>query len=510
MPILNRFRRARKVLRGSVTPSTVAPAGHADCPRTAHMTATRRSRPVTCAWALWLLLLVGATVSCASLPGPQPSLQPLTPKQAADRITMQGRSGPVTEAVEARDLARVRAEGHGALFERHLGVLAASGEAQLLRGNTAQLLVDGPATFAAMKTAIAAARHRVLVEFYIVEDEGVAAEVGELLLRKAAEGVSVALLYDSVGSFGTDGAFFERLRAGGIAVCAFNPLNPLERPGHWGVLQRNHRKVLVVDSDAAFTGGINLSNVYAEGSFGSARRRAPPQDADKQGWRDTQIELHGPVVSALAAVFRESWGGQGCKGELPPAPAPKVATPGQRVVKLVAGNPDHGVNPSYTALLHAIDASQRSVQLTMAYFAPGDELIRALCDAARRGVEVALVLPGRSDVRMVLHAARSRYAQLLEAGVRIHEMTHSVMHAKTAVVDGVYASVGSSNLDWRSIVGNHELDVIVLGDDFGQQMQALFARDLVASQAIDPVQWAERSLGQRLLQRFARWMEPLL
>ena len=201
------------------------------------------------------------------------------------------------------------------------------------------------------------------------------------------------------------------------------------------------------------------------------------------------------VVSALAAVFRESWALQGCKGELPPAPAPRVATPGQRVVKLVVGDPANGINPSYTALLHAIDAAQRSVQLTMAYFAPGDELIQALCDAARRGVAVSLVLPGRSDVTLVLHAARSRYAQLLEAGVQVHEMTQSVMHAKTAVVDGVYSSVGSSNLDWRSIVGNHEMDVIVLGDDFGQQMQALFSRDLTVSRRIDPRQWGHAQPG---------------
>ena len=448
--------------------------------------------------------------ACASLQVQDRQLAPASPKLAAERITLQGRNGPVSDATEARDLARVRSEGNGALFERQLGVLAAKGDTELLRGNTAKLLVDGPVTFAAMKAAIAGARHRVLVEFYIVEDEGVAAEVAELLLRKAAEGVSVSMMYDSVGSMGTDAAFFDRLRQGGVAVCAFNPVNPLERPGHWGLLQRNHRKMLAVDSDVAFTGGINLSNVYAEGSFGGSRHKTPPADADKQGWRDTQVELRGPVVSALATLFRESWAQQGCNGELPPAPAPRVATPGQRIVKLVAGDPANGINPSYTALLHAIDAAQRSVQLTMAYFAPGPELIQALCDASRRGVAVSLVLPGRSDVKMVLHAARSRYAQLLDAGVEIHEMTQSVMHAKTAVIDGVYSSVGSSNLDWRSILGNQEVDVIVLGDDFGQQMQALFARDLTVSQRIDPAQWAHRGLGERLKQGFARMVEPLL
>lgn len=467
----------------------------------------RSGAALTSACVLAALLLA----SCGALPKRDPDVNPLPPRQVAERVTLQSRDGPVPPAAEAQALAKVRDEGNGVLFQRHLGVLAASGDTQLWRGNTARLLVDGPATFAAMKAAIAAAKQRLLLEFYIVEDEGVAAEVGELLLRKAGQGVRVALMYDSVGSINTDKAFFERLRAGGIAVCAFNPINPLERPGHWGVMERNHRKMLAADSDVAFTGGINLSNVYAKGSSGLGRgERKPPDDGDTQGWRDTQVELRGPVVNALAALFQQSWTEQGCEGQLPPAPAPRVKEPGRRVVKLVAGDPANGVNPSYTALLRAIDASQRSVQLTMAYFAPGPELIQALCDAARRGVAVQLVLPGRSDVALVLHAARSRYAQLLEAGVQIHEMKQTVMHAKTAVIDGVYSSVGSSNLDWRSIVGNHEMDVIVLGDEFGQDMQALFARDLTVSKAIDAAEWARRGLVQRIKEGFARLVEPML
>jgi cardiolipin synthase len=463
-------------------------------------------------WTLAALWALAGAAACATLNEREPGVRPLPPPKAAERLTIVDRDGPVGPATEARELARMRAEGSAALVQHHLGVMAARGDTQLLRGNTAKLLIDGPQTFAAMKAAMAAARHRILVEFYIVEDEGVAAEIGELLMRKAAEGVSVALMYDSIGSLGTDKAFFERLRAGGVQVCAFNPINPLERPGSWGLLQRNHRKMVAADSDVAFTGGINLSNVYAKGSFGSGRQRPPPseEEAVRQGWRDTQVELRGPVVGALAAVFRESWMRQGCEGTLPPAPAPRVATPGQRVVKLVAGDPERGVNPTYTALLRAIDASKRSVQLTMAYFAPGQELIDALCDAARRGVSVALVLPGRSDVKLVQHAARSRYAQMLEAGVQIHEMQHAVMHAKTAVIDGVFSSVGSSNLDWRSIVGNNEMDVIVLGEDFGQQMQSLFERDVAASKRIEAAQWARRGLGQRVMEGFARVIEPML
>jgi cardiolipin synthase A/B len=455
-----------------------------------------------------LLAACGALLAaCATLPAATP-VAPLPASGAAATITLQDRAGPVPERVERRELARVRAEGRGALLERHLGVLAALGEAQLLRGNAVRLLIDGPATFAAMKAAIAAARHRVLVETYIIEDEGVAAEFGALLLRKAAEGVRVALMYDSVGSIGTDEAFFERLRAGGVAVCAYNPVNPLKRPGRWNPVERNHRKMTAVDSDVAFTGGINLSNDYARGSGGSGPGGGVD---DVAGWRDTQVELRGPVVAAMARVFHESWLRQQCPGALPPAPPPREPAPGRRVVRLVTADPNvDRLNPTYSALLAGVDAAVESVHVTMAYFAPGPEFVAALVRAARRGVDVALVLPGKSDVTLVMHAARSYYAELLAAGVRIHEMQHAVMHAKTAVVDGVLSTVGSSNLDWRSIVANHEIDVIVLGDDFGAEMEALFRRDLAAARPVDPVAWTRRGLGQRLMEGLGRLLEPLL
>lgn len=462
-----------------------------------------------CAGGLVLIACAAGPTASARRSASAPAATVPDAAEARSRATVVGAQGPVDEVQKARDLTRVAAEGRAADLQRHLGVLAERGDFNLYRGNRVQLLVDGPETFAAMKAAIAQARQRVLLEFYIVEDEGVAAEVGDLLVKKAAEGVTVALMYDSVGSFGSSQAFFDRLRAGGVAVCEFNPVNPLQRPGHWGLGERNHRKLLTVDSEVAFTGGINLSNVYADGSLSSSRPRrrgGPPP----QGWRDTQIELRGPVVTAMNTLFRESWTTQGCPGTLPTPPPPTQAAPGQRVVKLAAGNPDHGVNPTYTALLAATEAARHSVHLTMAYFAPGPELVRALADAARRGVDVALVLPGRSDVRLVLHAARSYYAELLEAGVRIHEMPHAVLHAKTAVIDGVFATVGSSNLDWRSIAGNREIDVIVLGDDFAQALERLFSRDLALAERIDPVRWRGRGIGQRLLEAVGRLLEPLL
>ena len=422
---------------------------------------------------------------------------------------MRGERGKRDPSPERRVLAEVGSEGRAELVAHHLKVMAASGDVDLYRGNSVRLLVDGPATFEAMKRAIAGARSRVLLESYIVEDQGVAAEIGKLLARKASEGVNVALIYDSVGSMKTSSRYFDALEHDGVATCAFNPVNPLRRPGYWGINHRDHRKLLVVDNEVAFTGGINISRVYSSGSF-RPRPRVDTDDADKEGWRDTQIELRGPVVPALVGSFAEMWARQGCRGTLGDAPPPRVAAPGDRVVKVLTSDPSDAENRIYRVLLSAIDAARVSVHVTMAYFVPGADIIQAFCDAAGRGVQVSLLLPGRSDFRLVLHGGRSYYSQLLACGVEIHEMEHALLHAKTAVIDGVLSTVGSSNMDWRSFVMNSEINVIVLGAELGAEMEALFEKDLASARRIDPEDWERRGAWQRLMEAVGRMAERLL
>ncbi len=457
--------------------------------------------------SLWIGLLAGLFLTaCSSLPPRTAS----PPAGQTGQVSVRGASGPVSAQAERSTLRRLAGEGSSDLLAHHLQTLTASGDADLIRGNRTRLLVDGPATFNAMKAAIARARGRILLQSYIVEDGGVAAEVAELLLRKAAEGVKVSMIYDAVGSITTPLDFFDRLVAGGVSVCTFNPLNPVRRPGYWGITHRDHRKLLVVDEDAAYTGGINISRVYGSGSFG--RRRAPvSRDTLADGWRDTQIELQGPVVPVLAQVFEATWAEQGCRGELgTPAPRRGVAEPGQRVVKVLVSDPREKENRIYSALLAAVDAAQVSVRLSMAYFAPGTDFVQALADAARRGVAVELMLPGRSDSTLALHAGRAYYTQLLEAGVRIHEMQHAIMHAKTAVIDGVFSTVGSSNLDWLSFVANSELNVIVLGEEFGAEMNALFEQDRAESEPVSLADWRRRGLHLRVLEELSRLVERWL
>ena len=459
------------------------------------------------AFCILTSLSMSGLAGCSSLPARDAA----SSSPAGGRVTVLGAAGPVNAIQGLRTLRGVAAEGEKDLLALHLQVLGTSGDVDLYRGNRARLLVDGPATFGAMKAAIARARGRVLLESYIVEDSGVAAEVAELLLQRAAAGVKVALLVDAVGSIRTPDAFFKRLVDGGVAVCVFNPLSPTQRPGYGGLTRinhRDHRKLLVVDDDAAFTGGINISRVYGSGSFSVGRK---PEQTLADGWRDTQIELRGPVVPALAQLFAKTWHGQGCVGDLgQPAVRTTAAEPGQRIVKIMASDPRDETNRIYTALLAAIDHSQRSVRMTMAYFAPGGDFVQALCDAALRGVKVELVLPGRSDSMLVLQAGRSYYTQMLEAGVQIYEMEHAMMHAKTAVIDGVFSTVGSSNLDWRSFVANSELNVIVLGEDFGAEMTSLFETDRATSKRVTSQAWAERGVKQRALEKLGRLAERWL
>ncbi|MEK8026695.1 phospholipase D-like domain-containing protein [Pseudaquabacterium rugosum] len=490
-----------------------------------------RPRPRTGAAWLWLALPVVLPwlTACAALPGTPRAVLPVpgsdarpAPAALAAGLRAHDARGPLTRPRRQALIERLGREGDASLLNRHLAAMAALDARdglQLIAGNQARLLIDGPAAFAAMEQAIASARHSVWLESYIIEDGALAQRLAALLQRKRAHGVTVRVIYDAVGSFGTDEAYFEGLHAAGVATCMFNPLNPLRRGRYGDITERDHRKILVVDDRVAFTGGINISGVYASGSFGRTRRLS----VEEAGWRDTQIRIEGPAARVLGRLVRETWQQQRCQDEAPggaitaplaaagtdaPAPAP-ADNAGDDVLRIVPARPADGENPIHDLLLLAIDTARRSVHLTMAYFAPGREMVEALSDAARRGVDVQLILPSHSDFPPVLAAGRHHYDTLLDAGVRIHELQSAVLHAKTAVIDGVVSTVGSSNMDWRSFTANQEVNAVVLGQDFGDAMTRMFEADRQRSQEITVEAWRQRPLGQRLRQwlavQFERW-----
>lgn len=446
---------------------------------------------------LWLVTALG----CASIPDYSGRPQPI----GRAVPTVLGRAGPVPPAQAAAWVARLDRGADTDLIARHLAFMESVSEVPLILGNEVRLLIDGPATQAAMMAAVANARRQINVEVYIFEDDEFGQRLAHALVEKQRAGVAVNLLFDSVGSLSTDRAFFAQLRDAGLKVCEFNPVNPLKAKGKaWRINQRDHRKILVVDGTLAMTGGINVSSVY---SSGSAKPKFSKEEVTKSGWRDTQVEIRGPAAARFQRLFTETWGRQNCGALGGPSDLPTPARQGDKVVRVIGSTPQDAVNVVYAEWLSAMLHAERSIHLTMAYFVPDPQMIDALRNAARRGVDVVLVLPGVSDFWAVLEAGRSHYDELLEAGVKIHERRDALLHAKTAVIDGVWSTVGSTNLDWRSFLHNDEVNAVVLGESFGRQMETMFRADLGRAVPIEPEAWARRGLAARAREWLARMWE---
>jgi len=442
---------------------------------------------------------------CSSVPTIVPDLA----RRPGPPVQMEGAGGPLSAAQSRAILGRLenRSQDTG-IFDRHLALEEAIVGSPLTTGNQVLLLQDGPATYQAMYAAILAARDHINLETYILDDDEVGQRFAQALIAKQQQGVQVNLIRDSVGTLDTPAAFFQKLTGSGVQVLEFNPINPLVTRKEWELNQRDHRKLLIVDGRTAFLGGINISSVYSGGSFRRGSRAKPSSGPDDSlAWRDTDLQLRGPVVAELQKLFLATWENQ--KGEPLPEknyfPPPEQAGP--HVVRAIGSSPDEPFSLIYATLLSAIASAEVSVNITNAYFAPDPQLLDALEAAARRGVAVTLILPSQTDSWLVFHAGRNYYDRLLRAGVKIHERRGVILHSKTALIDGVWATVGSTNLDWRSFLHNYELNAVVLGSEFGQQVQTMFDKDLAASDAITLEQWRHRPLDLRLKELFARLWE---
>jgi cardiolipin synthase len=449
----------------------------------------------------WPAACLFVLAGCSSLPTIVPDLA----RRPGPPVQLESAGGPLSVAHSKAILDRLEGSGQSnGLFERHLALEEAIVGSPLTTGNEVLLLQDGPATYQAMYAAILAARDHINMETYILDDDEVGQRFAQALIAKQAQGVQVNLIRDSVGTLGTPAAFFQQLTDSGVQVLEFNPVNPLMSRKEWSLNQRDHRKLLIVDGHTAFLGGINISSVYSGGSF-SHHSRHPPDGG--VAWRDTDLQLQGPVVAEFQKLFLATWEKQ--KGE--PLPGKNYFPPlehvGPHVVRAIGSSPDEPFSLIYATLLSAIASSEVSVNITNAYFAPDPQLLDALEAAAGRGVGVTLILPSETDSWLVFHAGRNYYDRLLQAGVNIHERQGVILHSKTALIDGVWATVGSTNLDWRSFLHNYELNAGVLGAEFGQQVQAMFDKDLAASETITLEQWRRRALDLRVKEWFARVWE---
>jgi cardiolipin synthase len=375
--------------------------------------------------------------------------------------------------------------------------------------NRVRLLTNGEEAFPAMLAAIEAARERISCEIYIIRLDAVGRRFRRALTAAARRGVTVRFLYDAIGSRGVEPQDFAELRAAGGEVRAFNPLHG------WTVLRlnnRNHRKILVVDGRLAVMGGLNFAEEY---------------DGDGvDGWRDTALLVEGPAALAAERIFARSWlqGGTGFLGrDLPVvglspvkrtleapfarlfgAEAPlRVAgrVPPERTgtarVRAVWSAPDRTASTILDMYVLAINSARRRVWITNGYFVPPILLSRALVGAARRGVDVRLLLQGPTDEPTVRAASLRHYGRLLEEGVRIWEWPHPILHAKTMVVDDVWATVGSANLDGRALYLNYEANFAVESAALAAALARQFSADLAAAREVTLADWARRPPGQR-------------
>ena len=442
--------------------------------------------------------------------GSVPQIAPTTgPTLGAPKPQIIGTRGPLTAQQSKAILLRLSTEpGDAGVLQRHIAIEQELADSPLIGGNRTKLLRDGPETFRAMFSMIQAASNHINLEYFIFEDiESGGIMLGDLLVAKRQAGVAVNVIYDSYGSSSTPTAFFDRFKLAGVNLVSYNPVNPLDAKVSYSLNDRDHRKILIVDGGSAIIGGVNLSSTYQSNPFGKS---GAPKGAAGDHWRDTDLQIEGPAVAQLQTLFLDHWIKQ--KGPVLDTAImfPTVPTKGTAVARVLGSTPDEVVPQYYVAVLSAIRNAEKSIMISAAYFVPTDQEMEDLTSAARRGVDVRLLLPDRSDSDLSTAVAHSHYRELLKAGVKIYETHNLVLHSKTVVVDGVWSVIGSSNFDHRSILFNDEVDVVVLGSETAQELQSMFQDDQAKATAIEIKAWRERPLLGRLREFYSIAWEHLL
>jgi len=372
--------------------------------------------------------------------------------------------------------------------------------APLTTGNRVNVLIDGPQTYSAIEAALRAARHNIHIETFIYGPGDVGQRFADLLAQKRKEGLEVRLLYDSLGSRETPREFFEQLRQQNVEVREFRPLSPIKTPEVWKLQNRDHRKIIVVDGQIGFTGGINIDSTYDSASTS----KPGPERGLEDGWRDTHIEIQGPAVAQLQTLFVGNWQQAGEHEDLSAKDKyfPAIKPAGDNLVTIVANDSESNDRSLYGTYVAAFTCATKRLWITHAYFAPNEELLTALIDAAKRGVDVRLIVPSFTDSRVVLNATQATFTQLLDAGVKIYELKDALLHAKSVVIDSSVTIIGSSNLDMRSFLHNDEVNAIVISRDTAQRMEEVFQRDQQSARAVELEAWERRSLWQRTKEFF--------
>jgi len=372
----------------------------------------------------------------------------------------------------------------------------------LTAGNTASLLINGEEKFPAVIQALEEANDHIHIEYYIYENDKIGRTIEEILIRKAKQGVTVRFIYDDFGSRGIRKNIAIRLRNAGVETYPFYKISLLRMVNHLNY--RNHRKIIVIDGKKAFVGGINVSDKYIN----------DPSSVNKLFWRDTHLMLEGPGVYYLQYLFICDW--NFCSGKaienikhyFPNEHRNKP--PGDKIIQIAASGPDSVTPTILYSLLVAVYQAQEEILITTPYFIPDQSLMDALIVAALAGVSVQLLVPEKSDSKLVALAASSYYADLLAAGVKIFFYQDGFVHAKTLVVDKKLAVIGTANMDVRSFDLNFEVNAIVYDDELATSLANVFKADIKDAILLDKDAWSNRSINRKFLEKIARLVSPLL
>lgn len=374
--------------------------------------------------------------------------------------------------------------------------LEAYASAPIVGGNSAEFLLNGEQIFPAIVEAIRSAKKTVTYAQYFYEDGPVAREVAEALAERCREGVGVNVLLDAFGTLSMPKEYSELMTRSGCHVAYFRPLGQYVFHRY---NNRNHRRILVVDGRVGFTGGSGVSRKW----MGNGRV--------EHHWRDTDIRVEGPVVEYLQAAFAENWletTGVVLGGE---TYFPRPIEPrGEVYAQIVKSSPATGSFAMYTTFLLAVSAAQRTIEITNPYFVLDDKMQQALVKAARRGVRVRVLVPGAIDHNIVRQASRRQFGKMLRTGIEIYEYTPALLHSKTIVIDGVWATIGSTNLDNRSFAVNDELNLIVYNRRVAQRLERIFAEDVAVSKPVTYDDWRKRGLAAKVLEVMALPLRDLL
>src|SRR5262245_10917119 len=357
-------------------------------------------------------------------------------------------------------------------------------------GNRVEVLLNGEEIFPAKLALIRSARRTINYAQYVFEDGQPAEEVAAALAERCRAGIKVNVLLDAVGALAMPSALREEMSHAGCRVESYRPLRPftIDRLNY-----RNHRRILVVDGLAGVTGGSGISGKWS----GNGR--------EEGHWRDTDVLVEGPVVEQLQGAFAENWleaTGVAIGG---PEYFPRRRLDSKGLVDAQVGrsSPAGGSTAMYTMFLLALASARHSIHITNPYFVPDEKMITTLVAAAKRGVQVVLLIPGAIDHNLVRQASRSEFGRLLKSGVQIYEYRPALLHAKTMVVDGIWATVGSTNLDHRSFSLNEELNVAIYDASTAQRLEQVFEQDLSNSRRVMYEDWSNRSLTSRFLELLA-------